>query len=224
MDTKRSFAVQSLIVTLILNAILLAVVYGLAGNAIRAANQTFLFFAVGGLITLLLWGAIYVVGSRLIGRPAPEQAPRAAPAAPPPSAVRARPEEPSRSPEAGAVQMLAILQRQGRLLDFLQENLSMYDDAQIGAAVRTIHEGTKQALAEHVTLEPIFRETEGDVVAVEAGFDTRAIRLTGDVMGEPPFKGTLRHRGWRVVNINLPQQPGGHDKQLIVAAAEVEVQ
>jgi hypothetical protein len=119
--------------------------------------------------------------------------------------------------------MLAILQRQGRLIDFLQENLSMYDDAQIGAAVRTIHEGSKQALAEHVTLEPIFTETEGSPVAVEPGFDTRAVRLTGHVVGEPPFRGELRHRGWRVVNINLPQQPGGQDKQLIVAAAEVEV-
>ncbi len=120
--------------------------------------------------------------------------------------------------------MLAILQRQGRLVDFLQENLSMYDDAQIGAAVRTIHEGAKQALAEHVTLEPIFTETEGSPVAVEPGFDTRAVRLTGHVVGEPPFRGELRHRGWRVVNIHLPQQPGGQDKQLIVAAAEVEVQ
>ncbi len=225
MDTKRSFAIQSLIVTLILNAILLAVIYLLAGDAIQAANQTFLFFALGGLITLLLWGAIYVVGSRFIERPAPEQAPRAAPVTPvPPPPVRARPEEPSRSAEAGAVQMLAILQRQGRLIDFLQENLSMYDDAQIGAAVRTIHEGSKQALAEHVTLEPIFTETEGSPVAVEPGFDTRAVRLTGHVVGEPPFRGELRHRGWRVVNIHLPQQPGGQDKQLIVAAAEVEVQ
>ena len=225
MDTKRSFAIQSLIVTLVLNAILLAVVYLLVGDALQAANQTLLFVAIGGLITLLLWGAIYVVGSRFIDRPAPEQAPRVAPVAPvPPPPVRAKPDEPSRSAEAGAVQILAILQRQGRLIDFLQENLSMYDDAQIGAAVRTIHEGSKQALAEHVTLEPIFTETEGSAVAVEPGFDTRAVRLTGHVVGEPPFRGELRHRGWRVVNIDLPQQPGGQDKQLIVAAAEVEVQ
>ncbi len=224
MDTKRSFAIQSLVVTLIFNAILLAVVYVLAGNAVQAANQTVLFFAIGVLMTLLLWGAIYFVGSRLIERAAPEQAPLAAPTAPLPAApAQTRPQAPSRSAEAGAVQMLAILQRQGRLIDFLQENLSMYDDAQIGAAVRTIHEGAKQALAEHVTLEPIFQETEGSAVAVEPGFDTRAVRLTGHVVGEPPFRGELRHRGWRVVRINLPQQLGGEDKQLIVAAAEVEV-
>ena len=224
MDTKRSFAIQSLIVTLVLNAILLAVVYLLVGDALQAANQTLLFVAIGGLITLLLWGAIYFVGSRFVGRSAPEEAPRAASVAlAPPPPVRARPEEPSRSAEVGAVQMLAILQRQGRLIDFLQENLSMYDDAQIGAAVRTVHEGTKQALAEHVTLEPIFPQTEGSAVAVEPGFDTRAVRLTGHVVGEPPFRGELRHRGWRVERINLPQQPGDQNKQLIVAAAEVEV-
>jgi hypothetical protein len=225
MDTKRSFALQSLVVTLLLNAILLAALYFLAGDAIQAANQTVLFFAVGALLTLLLWGAIYFVGSKLIERAVADQAPPPAAAAPtPPPPARTRPQEPSRSAEAGAVQMLAILQRQGRLIDFLQENLSMYDDAQIGAAVRTIHEGSKQALAEHVTLEPIFQETEGSAVAVEPGFDTRAVRLTGHVVGEPPFRGELRHRGWRVASINLPQQARGQDKELIVAAAEVEVQ
>src|SRR5207253_6846543 len=35
-----------------------------------------------------------------------------------------------------AVQLLAILQREGRLLDFLQEDVDGYADAQIGAAVR----------------------------------------------------------------------------------------
>ena len=121
------------------------------------------------------------------------------------------------------MQMLAILQRQGRLIDFLQEDLRMYDDAQIGAAVRTIHEGCRQALAEHVKLEPIFPEAEGTTVTVQPAFDTRAVRLTGDVVGEPPFRGALRHRGWRVASLDLPKQVSGSDKAMIVAAAEVEV-
>ena len=119
--------------------------------------------------------------------------------------------------------MLAILQRQGRLIDFLQEDLRMYEDAQIGTAVRGIHEGCRQALAEHLQLEPIFKEDEGTAVTVPPGFDTHAVRLTGDVAGEPPFTGVLRHRGWRVVSMNLPKQARGQDEQMIVAAAEVEV-
>jgi hypothetical protein len=232
MDAKRRFLIQSLLATLIFNAILLGVIYALAGNAIQAANQTIPFFAAGALITLLLWGAVYLIGSRLIDSAVADQtlaapvtpppAPTPAPA-PTPQPARVRPQPPSRTAEAGAVQMLAILQRQGRLIDFLQENLSAYDDAQIGAAVRNIHEGCKQALADHVKLEPIFQEAEGDTVTVQQGFDTRAVRLTGAVAGEPPFRGALRHRGWRVVSIDLPQQADGQQKELIVAAAEVEV-
>ena len=123
----------------------------------------------------------------------------------------------------GAVQMLAILQREGRLIDFLQEDLSMYDDAQIGAAVRNIHDGTRRALAEHVQLEPIYQESEGSNVGVPAGFDTRAVRLSGDVAGEPPFKGTLRHRGWRVKSVDLPDQVNERGRPMIVAPAEVDI-
>ena len=224
MRVKQRFAIQSLIAILILNAILLAAIYFFVGGAVQAANRAVLFFAIGALITLLLWLTIFFVGSRSIEQAAPVEAPRAVPearsVAPP---ERVKPAEPSRSAEAGAVQMLAILQRQGRLIDFLQEDLSLYDDAQIGAAVRTIHEGCRQALAEHVKVEPIFKEAEGSIVTVQPGFDTRAIRLTGNVAGEPPFRGELRHRGWRVARIDLPRQAQSQDKEMIVAAAEVEV-
>ena len=224
MRVKQRFAIQSLIAILILNAILLAAIYFFVGGAVQTANRAVLFFAIGALVTLVLWLTIFFVGSRSIEQAAPAEAPRPAPevrpVAPP---ERMKPAEPSVSAEAGAVQMLAILQRQGRLIDFLQEDLSLYDDAQIGAAVRTIHEGCRQALAEHVKVEPIYNEAEGSTVTVQPGFDTRAIRLTGDVAGEPPFRGELRHRGWRVARIDLPRQAQSQDKELIVAAAEVEV-
>ena len=224
MRVKQRFAIQSLIAVLILNAILLVAIYFFVGSAVQASNRAVLFFAIGALVTLLLWLTIFFVGSRFIDQAAPAEAPRAAPEVRPVApAERVKPAEPSVSAEAGAVQMLAILQRQGRLIDFLQEDLSLYDDAQIGAAVRTIHEGCRQALAEHVKVEPIYNEAEGSTVTVQPGFDTRAIRLTGEVAGEPPFRGELRHRGWRVARIDLPRQAQSQDKELIVAAAEVEV-
>jgi hypothetical protein len=141
-----------------------------------------------------------------------------------------RPQAPSQREQAApqastqsAVQMLAILQREGRLVDFLREDLRPYSDDQIGAAVRSIHEGCQAALQEHLDLRPIFEEAEGAEVPVPANFDPKAIRLTGNVSGSPPFRGTLRHHGWRVVHIDLPQLTTLQEKDWILAPAEVEI-
>jgi len=101
----------------------------------------------------------------------------------------------------------------------------MYEDAQVGAAVRNIHQGCKEALDEHVELNPVFEtEAEGAEVTVPAGFDAHAIRLTGNVMGDPPFRGVLRHRGWQVVRFDLPQQVPDQDPETwVLAPAEVEI-
>ena len=121
-----------------------------------------------------------------------------------------------------AVQLLAILQREGRLLDFLQEDVDAYSDAQIGAAVRDIHRGCKKALAEHMPVEPVLRDAENAQVRVDPGFDPSRIRLTGNVVGEPPFTGALRHHGWRIAKVSLPSPPRGTDPT-VVAPAEVEL-
>jgi hypothetical protein len=120
------------------------------------------------------------------------------------------------------VQLLAILQREGRLLDFLQEDVDGYSDAQIGAAVRDIHRGCKKALAEHMPLEPVLREAENAQVRVDPGFDPSRIRLVGNVVGEPPFTGALRHHGWRIARVTLPALARGTDPT-VVAPAEVEL-
>jgi len=122
----------------------------------------------------------------------------------------------------GAVQLLAILQREGRLLDFLQEDIDAYSDAQIGAAVRDVHRGCKKALSEYVPVEPVMKESENARVRVDAGFDPSRIRLVGNVLGEPPYTGTLRHHGWRTATIKLPAPPVAADPS-VVAPAEVEL-
>jgi hypothetical protein len=121
-----------------------------------------------------------------------------------------------------AVQMLALLQRDGRLIDFLTENIAPYPDAQLGAAVRRIHETCRQVLDRYVKLESILNSEEDQPVTVQAGFDPAAIKLVGDVRGEPPIRGVLRHKGWRVKEINLPSLPEG-GARMVVAPAEVEV-
>ncbi len=121
-----------------------------------------------------------------------------------------------------AVQMLMLLQRDGRLIDFLAENISPYPDAQLGAAVRTIHETCRQVLDRYVKLEPVFPSEEDQAVTIPAGFDPAAIKLIGNVSGELPTRGILRHKGWRVKEVNLPSLPQGSGR-MVVAPAEVEL-
>jgi hypothetical protein len=124
--------------------------------------------------------------------------------------------------EAGALAFLGILQREGRLVDFLRESIDGYDDATVGAAVRDIHRGCKKALDEHVTLEPAMGGAEGERVSVQPGFDASRIRLVGNVSGQPPFAGTLKHHGWVATKVKLPKAMGSIDHS-IVSPAEVEL-
>jgi|SRR5215471_16210926 hypothetical protein len=128
------------------------------------------------------------------------------------------------SPESldRAVQMLALLQRDGRLVDFLHEDVSAYPDGQLGAAVRSIHSSCSQVLERYIKLEPVISSEEDQPVTVPMGFDPAAIKLLGNVSGEPPIRGLLRHRGWRVTAVTLPSLPQDSGKA-IVAPAEVEV-
>ncbi|MCS6884599.1 MAG: DUF2760 domain-containing protein [Acidobacteriota bacterium] len=120
------------------------------------------------------------------------------------------------------IQLLAILQRDARLIDFICEDIRPYSDAQVGAAVRTLHEGCRKILEKYVLLEPVMSADEGSSVEITAEADPSTIKLIGNVSGRPPMKGVLRHKGWRVVKIDLPALPQSGDKS-IVAAAEVEV-
>jgi hypothetical protein len=121
-----------------------------------------------------------------------------------------------------AVQMLALLQRDGRLVDFLEEDVSFYPDGQLGAAVRSIHSSCRQVLERYIKLEPVLSSEEDHPVTVPVGFDPAAIKLIGSVTGQPPIRGLLRHRGWRVSQVTLPSLPQGSGRA-IVAPAEVEV-
>lgn len=127
---------------------------------------------------------------------------------------------PSTGPD---LRVLALLQRDGRLVDFLQEEIDSYDDAQIGAAVRDIHRGCRKALRDYLVLEPVMDGVEEAEVTIPKDFDSGAIRLTGNVTGAPPFHGVLRHHGWRVASVNLPMFPGDATGGSVIAPAEVEV-
>lgn len=147
------------------------------------------------------------------------------PRTPDPALTVAPPEKPPEKKEgtdSSALKLLAILQQEGRFIDFLQEDISSYTDEQVGGAVRTIHSGCRKAIVEYATVEAVLQGEEGGPYQVPSGFDPHRIRVVGNVVGNPPFSGILRHHGWRVVKLKLPSTPPGQDLA-VIAPAEVEV-
>jgi len=136
-------------------------------------------------------------------------------------AVEHAPQLKDTSPDA-ALQLLTLLQQDARFIDFVKEDLSTYSDADIGAAARVVHEGSKKTLDTYFTLEAVRSEEEETRISLPEGFNASEVRLTGNVVGEAPFNGTLIHKGWKVSKTKLPKIAEGHDTA-IVAPAEVEL-
>lgn len=173
------------------------------------------FFARIGLAFRVLFSG--ALAARLTAPEAPQlppPEPEPEPEPPPPVVQRA--------PSDAALQLLGLLQREGRFIDFLEEDVSEFSDEDIGAAARVVHEGCRKAVREHFDLTPVMDQEEDAKVEVPEGFDPAAIRLTGQVVGEAPFQGVLQHRGWRVADAHLPKLAKDHDVS-VLAPAEVEI-
>lgn len=181
--------------------------------------------------------AIRTFFALLLGRPLPidiivmaavaEELPPPKPKPEPEAICPPKAEEPPAQDDGGsadgaAVQVLAVMQSEGRLLDFLSENIDDYSNADVGAAVRDVHRGLRRALKDHFPVVPVRTEAEESSVTVPEGFDPAQIRLVGNVVGKPPFSGKLKHKGWRVGSVRLPRIPAGEAAH-IAAPAEVEL-
>ena len=131
-------------------------------------------------------------------------------------------EPPPERVHASGLFVLAMLQREGRFIDFLQEDMAAFADADIGAAARVVQAGCRKVLAQCLTLEPVLKDAEGAAVTVPAGFDANRIRLTGNIAGQPPFRGSLKHHGWATTSVRFPASSDALDPR-VLAAAEVEL-
>jgi hypothetical protein len=171
-----------------------------------------LFFAWACFFHVLFDGAF---AARALAARSPAPPPASAPVSAPAPA-------PTSAPTTSALQLLSLLQRDGRLVDFLQQDIASFADADVGVAARVVHEGCRNALRAHATLEPVCSEDEGARITLAQGFDADRVKLVGDVKGAPPYSGVLRHRGWRATRFELPALVGDHDAH-ILAAAEVEL-
>jgi hypothetical protein len=142
-----------------------------------------------------------------------------APARPPASQKQA----PSKPVRNDAIALLAALQREGRFVDFLKEELAGFSDAQIGAVARDLHRDCAKVVERMFAIQPLLPDAEGASVEVPAGFDAGRYRLVGNVSGTPPFRGALVHHGWQATACELPAWVGGEGSAHVVAPAEVEV-
>lgn len=174
-----------------------------------------LHLILGGVALLAIVIAIVKKGGSLA------QAPAATPVATPTPKHEPAPTLKTTEPES-ALQLLSLLQQEARLIDFLNEDVKAYSDAEVGAAARVVHEGGKKVLNDYFTLQPVRSENEESRVTLPDGYDASTVRLTGNVVGQAPFTGTLVHRGWQITAVKLPKISEGRNMR-VVAPAEVEL-
>jgi Domain of unknown function (DUF2760) len=181
-------------------------------NRVFLAFRCFFNILFGGRLSDAALGALGL--SRRGGAPA--ASPKAS--APGPAATPA----PAGKTSDGALQILSIMQRDSRLLDFLMEDLTSYSDDQIGAAVRELHDQCRDSVSRYITLQPVIDGVEG-TFAQAPSKDPGIVKFVGNVPATPPAGGTLRHKGWRAAKVDLPALPAKQDAT-ILAPAEIEIE
>jgi hypothetical protein len=170
------------------------------------------------IAALALAVAIIVLALSFLGGPQEAPSPTVAPVAaqpPPPAANQA---------EAEVVAFVGLLQEKGRLVDFLMEDVAPYEDKEVGAAARVVHHGCREVLHEHFKVTPISEAEEGSQITVPAGYAADEYRFVGKISGEPPFTGTLLHKGWKTESVKLPRVLKTSEKRLpSIVPAQVEL-
>ena len=132
-----------------------------------------------------------------------------------------QPEAPKRPQRSEALTLLATLQREARLVDFLKESIGEYSDAQIGAAVRDIHRDSAGVLDRLFKIRPI--ETHEEGAEIQAPAEADRYRLIGTVRGVPPHRGRLVHHGWEAAKCEVPEWSGNSVASQVIAPVEVEL-
>lgn len=133
------------------------------------------------------------------------------------------PTAPTQSAEAELITLLGLMQEKGRFVDFLMEDITVYDDAQVGSVARIVHQGCSEVISQHFEVQPIANVQEGAPITVPAGYSPTEFRLIGKIGGQPPFTGTLVHKGWKTASVKLPRVVKSEGGLPSIAPAEVEL-
>lgn len=166
-------------------------------------------------VALLVLSALFQVIALLRRKPAPAEIPetKAEPIVVPPA--------PEILAQAQVVQFLSRLQEKGRLVDFAMDDITPYSNEEIGAGARVVHQGCREVLREIFDIQAVHLGDEGESLSLAADFDARAYRLVGKVPEQPPFTGTVLHRGWKTKKVALPRLTD--TAREVIAPAEVEI-
>jgi hypothetical protein len=175
-----------------------------------------LFLAFSSFFSILFQGRLSDSAITALGLSRRSGAAPAVPAKPGP------PPAPAAKTSDGALQILGILQRDSRLIDFLMEDITAYSDDQVGAAVRELHNQCRDSVARYVTLQPVIDSVEGTFTQAPSK-DPNVVKFIGNVPAAPPSGGILRHKGWRAVKIDLPAL-GAKQDAAVLAPAEIEIE
>jgi hypothetical protein len=202
---------------LVVTGILLSLLNGLL-LVPAASTYTVPIAGIALALSLLILTLSWLGGPK--GRTTPGPVLAASPASPP-VPIPPLSQAPNQA-EAEVVAFFALLQEKGRLVDFLMEDITSYDDTQVGAAARVIHQGCRQVLQEHFNISAISESEEGSQITLPAGYAKEQYRIVGNLNGEPPFTGTLIHKGWKTEFVKLPRIVGTQ-RFPAIAPAEVEL-
>ncbi|WP_300675149.1 DUF2760 domain-containing protein [Desulfoluna sp.] len=233
--SKRSFLWIFLVMALLTLVVDVAIYFGANVAAMKAVHDaadpdamkafSFIFnnfssvvvpvsVGVAFFFTLILW---MIIRGVYVKAGVPEVTPAAQETEP-----AVDPEVEKRNTRRTFLHLVSALQKEGRLIDFFNEDLSLYSDDQIGAAVRGIHESCVKTLEKYVSCGPVVDTPEGETITIPAGFNPEEIRLTGNVSGEPPFTGIVRHKGWKATQTEVPILSEASNPD-VLAPAEVEL-
>jgi hypothetical protein len=168
----------------------------------------------------ILFQGAFARDVRALARTEAREKPRAQPPAEAPAAASPAAASPALAAGQEALALLSLLQQEGRLVDFLEQDIDAFDDADVGSAARLVHVGCRKVLRSRATVRAVRDEAEGARVRLEVGFNAAENKLVGNVRGAAPYSGVLRHRGWRIDGLKLPERTADNS---IVAAAEIEL-
>jgi hypothetical protein len=207
-------------ISIIIGAVVIGILGGLLLTPV-ATGHTLRIAELVVVVSLLVLALVFIIGKTETARD-PGQA-SATPRPPAPMPLPVQPPPPTENQaESEVVAFLALFQEKGRLVDFLMEDVTGYEDTEVGAAARVIHQGCRQVLQEYFKISPVSDAQEGTQVTLPPGYPTDQYRVVGKLTGEPPFTGTLLHKGWKTEFVKLPRIVSS-GRLPSIAPAEVEL-
>jgi hypothetical protein len=133
--------------------------------------------------------------------------------------VRSEVGDRSGSGRSDGITLLALLQKESRLVDLILEDMESYSDEQIGGAARRVLRDARECLQTYVPIEPLVEGREGEMIRVPDTASPLRWRLLGDASAS---SGTLLHAGWVARKVQLPEWSGSQENSMIISPAEVD--